>query len=96
MYVQFLEEIPSTPWKKDGVYDIPDGVAQAFVNGKQARASTEVQAAVASLQASNETFQRTLLDSIQKSARPTTNQGPPNGGGKVRFLPKSDCDHGPT
>lgn len=85
MYVQFLEEIPSTPWKKDGVYDLPDGVAQAFVAGKQARASSEVQAAVASLQASNETFQRTLLESIQKSARPTTTQGPPTGGGSVDF-----------
>jgi HK97 family phage major capsid protein len=85
MYVQFLEEIPSTPWKKDGVYDLPDGVAQAFVSGKQARASSEVQAAVASLQASNETFQRSLLDSIQKASRPTTTQGPPNGGGNVDF-----------
>lgn len=84
MYVQFLEEIPSTPWKKDGVYDLPEGVAQAFVSGKQARASSEVQAAVASLQASNETFQRTLLDSIQKSQRPTSTQGPP----KIGELPE--------
>lgn len=90
MYVQFLEEIPSTPWKKDGVYDLPDGVAQAFVSGKQARASSEVQAAVASLQASNETFQRTLLDSIQKASRPTVTQGPPTGGGNVDYASPGD------
>ena len=77
MYIQFLEDIASTSWKKDGVYDVPDGVAQAFVAGKQARASTEIQGAVASLQASNETFQRTLLESIQKSIRPSASRGAP-------------------
>ena len=94
MYIQFLEEMEGTPWKKDGVYDLPEGLAAAFVSGKQARASTDIQVAIAALEASNENFQRKLFDTVQKSARPTKSQGPPIGGGGVTYTTEGPI--GPT
>jgi HK97 family phage major capsid protein len=66
MYVEMLEDIAGTAWKARGIFDVPDNLASALISSKQARASTEAQAAIASLQASNDDFQRKLMEAITK------------------------------